>query len=76
MRTPNTNQGGRLHVAVFALALLAHVSTASQREVGAILGFSRSAFQRFQSEPTNQREQSDMDVLPMVITTFHRHRRR
>ena len=50
--------------------------TASQREVGEILGFSRSAFQRFQNQPSSQREQSDMDVLPMVITTFHRHRRR
>lgn len=49
---------------------------ASEREVSEILGFSRSAFQRFQNEPSSQREQSDMDVLPMVIATFHRHRRR
>ena len=49
---------------------------ASEREVSEILGFSRSAFQRFQNEPPSQREQSDMDVLPLVITTFHRHRRR
>jgi transposase InsO family protein len=50
--------------------------TASEREVGEFLGFSRSAFQRFQNQPSSQREQSDMDVLPIVIATFHRHRRR
>ncbi|MEM6473899.1 MAG: IS3 family transposase [Planctomycetota bacterium] len=49
---------------------------ASEREVSEILGFSRSAYQRFQNTPSSQREQSDMDVLPLVITTFHRHRRR
>tara|TARA_R110002049_G_scaffold300016_1_gene490566 strand:+ start:5570 stop:6442 length:873 start_codon:yes stop_codon:yes gene_type:complete len=59
-----------------AAASIIRDGTASQRAVGEILGFSRSAFQRFQSEPPSQREQSDMDVLPMVITTFHRHRRR
>ncbi|MFV0367001.1 MAG: IS3 family transposase, partial [Hyphomicrobiaceae bacterium] len=49
---------------------------ASEREVSEVLGFSRSAYQRFQNIPSSQREQSDRDVLPMVISTFHRHRRR
>ncbi|MEP4680064.1 MAG: IS3 family transposase, partial [Rhodopirellula bahusiensis] len=59
-----------------AAANLIDDGVASEREVSQTLGFSRSAFQRFQNEPPSQREQSDMDVLPMVITTFHRHRRR
>lgn len=59
-----------------AAAQIVAEGTASEREVTAFLGFSRSAFQRYQSEPFGPTQQSDMDVLPMVITTFHRHRRR
>lgn len=59
-----------------AAASIIEEGVASEREVGVILGFSRSAFQRFQNEPPSLREQSDMDVLPLVISTFHRHQRR
>jgi len=59
-----------------AAALIIADGTASEREVGTIFGFSRPAFQRFRNQRSTVTQQSDMDLMPVVITTFHHHRRR
>jgi len=51
-------------------------SVASEREVCRFLGFSRTAFQRFEDRSIRPRERSDMELIPMIVEIFKRHRRR
>ena len=50
--------------------------TASEREVCEFLGIARSPFQRWKQLELSPLEQEDRAILPLVIKSFHAHRRR
>jgi putative transposase len=49
---------------------------ASEREVSEFLEFSRPAFQRWKGASPGCREKSDAELLPVIISVFHAHRKR
>ena len=49
---------------------------AFEREVCEFLGFARSPFQRWRQFELSFLEQEDKAVLPLIVKTFHAHRRR
>jgi transposase InsO family protein len=59
-----------------AAARILEEQVASQREVCQFLGLTRSAFQTWKSRGSCERERRDLDLLPRVVSIFHRHRRR
>lgn len=50
--------------------------TASEREVCEFLGIARSPFQRWKQLELSPLEQEDKAVLPLIVKSFHAHRRR
>ena len=50
--------------------------TASEREVCEFLEFARSPFQRWKRFELSPLEQEDKNILPLVVKSFHAHRRR
>lgn len=50
--------------------------TASEREVCEFLGFSRSPFQRWKQFELSPLEEEDKRLLPLIVKSFHAHRRR
>lgn len=49
---------------------------ASERDVCEFLGFARSPFQRWKQFELSSLEQEDKAILPLIIKSFHAHRRR
>jgi putative transposase len=49
---------------------------ASEREVSQVLEFSRPAFQRWKQSSPGFRAKGDSELLPVVMSIFHAHRRR
>ena len=50
--------------------------TASEREVCEFLNFARSPFQRWKQFELSPLEEEDKTVLPLIVKSFHAHRRR
>ena len=50
--------------------------TASEREVCEFLNFARSPFQRWRQFELSPLEEEDKTVLPLIVKSFHAHRRR
>jgi len=59
-----------------ALQSIVDSGTASEREVCQFLSVSRSSFQRWQVFEETPREREDAELLPLIVSIFHRHRRR
>ncbi len=59
-----------------SIAAILETETVSAREACQILGVSRSAFYAWRRADPTTREENDMELLPLVRTIFHKHRRR
>lgn len=55
---------------------IAEEGIASEREVCEFLEFARSAFQRWKQFDLSPLEEEDKRLLPLIVKSFHSHRRR